>query len=223
MPAIQAVIIDFDGTLLDSYAVGLRHLAETVKRNGLTITPEAEQQIHEQWGHSGIELFETVFGLDREKAQKMYLEWEQLDLDDPIPLVAGAHDTLTWLREQKCPVCMLTSRHRFTVMEILKRERLQNYFACITAREDSNFCKPDGRAFTRILQCLARQNILRKECLFVGDTHVDIEAGRNAELRTVVVETGPYRHGHDKTHPVEADRIIPSIAHLPAWSGWVTA
>lgn len=217
--ATKAVIIDFDGTLLDSYAHGLEHLRRIAELNGLAITPDIRQKMVQKWGHTGIEFMQEIFCIDREFAKRLYLDWENLDIEDPIPLVAGARNTLTWLREQRYPVCVLTSRHRKTVMAILARERLQDYFARITAREDSNFSKPDGRAFVGILQTLARQKVPREECLFIGDTFVDIEAGRNAGIRTVVVETGPYREAHYKTHPVPEDHIIPSLKALPSWIG----
>lgn len=217
MRPIQAVILDFDGTLLDSYSYGFKHLGWIAERHGFSLTPERRQKMLETWGHTGIEFLQELFGIDQDRAKKMYLEWEALDTEDPIPLVNGALATLQWFSEQTYTICMLTSRHRKTVMSILERERLHNYFARITAREDSNFTKPDKRAFVGILQTLTRQKVSREECLFVGDTFVDIEAGRNAEITTVVVETGPYRHEHHKTHPVPENHIIPSIAALPSW------
>ncbi|MCR4334034.1 MAG: HAD family hydrolase [Patescibacteria group bacterium] len=213
----QAIIVDFDGTILDSYQDAFKHLDWLAKRNGLSITPEIRQKMEETWGHTGIEFLQNAFGVERERAKRMYQEWEELDNENPIPLVKGVRETLGWFREQCLTVCILTSRHRESVMSILAREGLQNYFARITAREDSAYSKPDGRAFTGTLQMLTRQNVRREECLFVGDTFVDIEAGRNAGIRTVIVETGPYRNGHDKTHPVPENHVIPSIKDLPDW------
>lgn len=217
MRPMEAIILDFDGTLLDSYSYGFKHLGWIAERHGFSLTPEMRQKMLETWGHTGIEFLQALFGIDKERARQMYLEWEALDIEDPIPLVGGSLGALQWFHEQSYTVCMLTSRHRNTVMSILAREKLQNYFARITAREDSNFVKPDKRAFVGILQTLARQNVSRTECLFVGDTFTDIEAGKNADIRTVVVETGPYRHEHYKTHLVPDDHVIPSIAELPSW------
>ena len=217
MKEIKAVILDFDGTLLDSYSYGFKHLGWIAERYGFSLTADIRQKMLETWGHTGIEFLQSLFGIDEAVARRMYLDWEALDTEDPIPLVSGAMTTLQWFREQTYTACVLTSRHRKTVMSILARERLHDYFARITAREDSNFTKPDRRAFIGILQTLARQKVCREECLFVGDTFIDIEAGRNVGINTVVVETGPYRHEHHKTHPVPEDHVIPSIANLPSW------
>jgi pyrophosphatase PpaX len=213
----HAIIVDFDGTLLDSYSYAFKHLGWIAERNDLIITPKVRQIMLDTWGLTGVEFLQNAFKIDLEYARHLYHEWEAMDIEDPIPLIGGARETLEWLREQRYMVCMLTSRHRTTVISILARERLQNYFARITAREDSAYSKPDGRAFTGIFQTLTRQKVLKEECLFVGDTFVDIEAGQNAGIKTVVVETGPYRHEHHKTHPVPEDYIIPSIKDLPAW------
>lgn len=214
---MQAIIVDFDGTLLDSHSYGFKHLDWLAERNDLVITPGMRQKMEDTWGHTGVEFLQNAFSIERERAKYMYREWEEMDEEDPMPLIPGARETLLWFREQRFTVCMLTSRHRGSVMSILAREGLENYFARITAREDSAYSKPDKRAFTGILQMLTRQNVRREECLFVGDTFVDIEAGQNACIRTVIVETGPYRNGHDKTHPVPEDHVIASIKKLPAW------
>lgn len=214
---MEAVIVDFDGTILDSYSYSLKHLGWLAERNGLALTPAIRQTMLNDWGNTGTKFLQNAFGIDRERARRMYLEWEAIDTEDPMPLVKGTRETLDWLHRRGYTVCMLTSRHRTTLMPILTRERLQNHFARITAREDSSYSKPDGRAFTGILQTLARQNVSREECLFVGDTGIDIRAGENAGITTVVVETGPYREAHYKTHPLPEDRIIASIADLPVW------
>jgi HAD superfamily hydrolase (TIGR01549 family) len=214
--ALEAIIVDFDGTILDSYHWAFKHLNPLARQNGLAVTPEIRERMLRTWG-TGVESLQKAFEVSRELAERMYREWEAIDDRDPIPLIEGAREALERLHEQRFTVCMLTSRHRKTAMSILARERLQNYFARITAHEDSAYSKPDGRAFTGILQTLARQKVSREECLFVGDTFVDIEAGRNARIKTVVVETGPYRDGHDETHSVPEDHIIASIKDLPAW------
>jgi HAD superfamily hydrolase (TIGR01549 family) len=213
----QAVIVDFDGTILDSYQYALKHVGQVARQNGFSVTSAVQQRMRDTWGYSGIWFLQNAFGIDVECAKRMYREWEAVDETNPIPLINGARETLDWLHNQRFTVCMLTSRHKATVTSILAREHLQNYFARITAHEDSSYSKPDGRAFTGILQTLARQKVSRKECLFVGDTFVDIEAGRNAGIKTIVVETGPYRDGHDETHPVPDTHVIPSIKDLPAW------
>jgi HAD superfamily hydrolase (TIGR01549 family) len=213
----QAVIIDFDGTILDSYQCAFKHLGWVARQNGFAMTPAVRQKMVGAWGQTGIEFLQNAFDIGRECAERMYREWEAIDSRDPIPFIDGARETLDWLHGKGFTVCMLTSRCRTTVMPILARGKLQNHFARITAREDSSYCKPDGRAFTGILQTLARQKVSREECLFVGDTFVDIEAGRNAGIETLVVETGPYRGGHDKTHPMPKDHVIASIKDLPAW------
>jgi N-acetyl-D-muramate 6-phosphate phosphatase len=213
----QAAVLDFDGTLLDSYKKGLERVENLVKKNGLIVTPEIRQKMLAAWGKSGVTFLSDLFGIDRERAERMYVEWEAMDVDDPIPFIEGSREALAWLRSEGFIICMLTSRRRMSVVPMLEAARLQDYFTHITAHEDCGYHKPDPRAFENILHMLASQDITKNECLFVGDTFVDIEAGRNVGIRTVVVETGPYRHEHYKTHPTPEDHVIPSIKHFPSW------
>ncbi len=213
----KAMIADFDGTLFDSFRHAFKHLGRLAERNNLDFSPAVQQKMLATWGQSGVEFLQNAFGIEQERARRLYLDWEEVDIVDPIPLIEGAHETLKWLHDRGYAVCMLTSRYRTRLMPILARERLQNYFARITAYEDSGYTKPDGRAFTGILQTLARQGVRREECLFVGDTYYDVEAGRSAGITTLVVETGPYRSEHHRGFSVPESHVIPSIRELPSW------
>lgn len=219
MDIYNAVILDFDGTLLDSYRLGLRQVEALAEQEGLAITPAIREALHRMWGQTGVTYLEEAFGITRDRAKDLFRKWQYMEILEAPEFVDGAQETLDWLREEGYLVCILTSRDRITVTKLLERAFLRGYFAHITAHEDTRFHKPDERAFDGILRELKRHGVPKKQCLFVGDTAVDIEAGRNAGVKTLVVETGPYRYGHHLTHPVPEEHIIGSILELPEWIG----
>lgn len=215
---IRAVIFDLDGTLLAStHDFAFKRLEILAARHGLALTPTIRETMLKNWGHAGGAFLENAFGIDSRKATQMYHEWEEFDITDPPPFFDGTKETLAWLSARRMSACLLTSRLRRTTLPILEGAGLLAHFASVTSGDDSPYRKPDARAFDGALAALDTRGVGKSACLFVGDTFVDIEAGRNAGIRTVIVETGPYRHGHHLTHPMPDNHVIASVADLPAW------
>jgi phosphoglycolate phosphatase len=217
LPEIKAAIFDFDGTLVDTYRTGRERLKRHLETHGHTAKPHHWEQAIQRWGQNGPGFLVDCFGMSREEAEAVYNTWEADDAESDIPLIDGAHDAVLWCWENGVVPCMLTSRYRGSLMPILKRANMQNAFYIITAHEDTPHHKPQPEAFNPILECLRIFDIGHTECLLIGDTRFDIEAGQRANIRTLVVETGPYRHGHHLTHPVPETHVVPSIAHFPSW------
>ena len=207
----KAVILDFDGTIFDSYGHSFKRIEEIAWKDGLVITPERKAYMLRIWGQTGVAFLQNVFLIDEERATRLYMQWERMDLYDPAPFIKGTHQTLEWLRKKNVAICMLTSRRLKTLLPLLRDSALHGHFAYISAHENNSFHKPDRRAFADIFLALKARNITVSECIFVGDTSTDIEAGRNAGVRTLVVETGPYREAYQQTHPV-AETV--SYTHL---------
>ena len=85
--------------------------------------------------------------------------------------------------------------------------------------------------YDRICGLLLKGLALKRSAL-VGITLVDIRAEprilnfsallsyavkKKFNAKTVIVETGPYRHEHHKSLPFSEDDVIPSVAELPEW------
>ena len=51
----NAILFDFDGTLLDSFRYSFKHLEYVAQQHGFAITPEVKLQMLRTWGHSGRE------------------------------------------------------------------------------------------------------------------------------------------------------------------------
>ena len=57
--------------------------------------------------------------------------------------------------------------------------------------------------------------IERRESWFVGDTTSDMEAGRRANLRTILVQTG--YAGRDGKFPFDPDYVVADLAAAVSW------
>jgi len=215
---IKALILDFDGTLLDSVSVVAMARLETLAESfELPFTPAMREVAIAKLGMTGTTFLCEVFSIGRTLGTEMYRAWEEMDITHPVPLIRGTHETIAWARERQMHLCILSSRYRRTLVHVLKREGLDEYFTRITAHDDDVFRKPNPRALEQILVDLAWYGIAKEKCLVVGDSPYDLEVAREAGIPMVMVKTGHYATHHHKTHPLPASRVIASIAHLPRW------
>jgi len=215
---IRAVIFDWDGPIADSFREGLRRIRILCAVHEIPFGIQERKRLTEIWGRPGIELLQEGLDVSKGLAEQMYPEWERMDLHDPVPLVPGTREVLFWLRRNGLQSALLTSRHKNSLNDILDRLDLGKEFSVITSKEETLYHKPDHRVFYHTLEQLKEKHgILKKECVFMGDTPADIVAGQNAGIRTVVVQTGPYLLKHTKDYPIDLGDILNSIDDLPFW------
>ncbi len=216
---IKAVIFDLDGPILDSFREGLRRIKIVCAVYNIPFEPEHHKKLTELWGTPGVELLVQGLGLSEESAKSViYPAWERLDLSQPVPLVPRAREVLSWLRRNKIPATILTSRHREHVLNMLERIDLDQYFSVVSTKFDTPYRKPDPRVFYYTLEELKDKfGIAKDECIFVGDTPADVDAEQAAMIETLLVQTGPYLLKHADKLPLSLANILNSIDDLPGW------
>jgi HAD superfamily hydrolase (TIGR01549 family) len=99
---------------------------------------------------------------------------------------AGLESVLKGLEERGVRLGALTSS-RIVAVRPLYHDALSQYFITIMTREDGFPLKPspDG-----ILECLKRMNVHATHAIVIGDTPLDIRAGKAAGTLTIGVLSG---------------------------------
>lgn len=216
---VRATIFDLDGPILDSFREGLRRIKIIAAIYDIPFEREHYKKLSELWGLPGIELLVQGLDLGEEFAKTIfYPAWERLDLNQPIPLVPRTREVLGWLRRNKIVTALLTSRHKEHVTDMFDRLDLSRDFSIISTKFDTPYRKPDPRVFYYTLEELKDKfQIDKNECLFVGDTPADVDAGGAADIETLLVQTGPYLLKHAEKLPLSLANILNSIDDLPGW------
>ncbi len=216
---IRAVIFDLDGPILDSFREGLRQIKIICAIHCIPFERSHFKNLQKLWGLPGVELLVQGLGIS-EKFSKgiLYPAWERLDIAQPVPLVPRTREVLAWLRLSGIKATILTSREGPHVKEKFERIDLDREFAVVSTKFDTKYRKPDPRVFGHTLEELKDKfQIEKEECVFVGDTPADIDAGRQVGIETLLVQTGPYLLKHASELLLPLSNILNSIDDLPGW------
>jgi phosphoglycolate phosphatase-like HAD superfamily hydrolase len=114
----------------------------------------------------------------------------------------------------KAKLALTTRRNvpKMVIVEELERFGLAKYFHNITTSLDTQNPKPSPEA---LIICSKRLNVGIPFCLVVGDSVVDVRAGKNAGARTAAVLSGIFTR--DELEKEKPDLILENINKLPAF------
>jgi phosphoglycolate phosphatase len=125
---------------------------------------------------------------------------------ETMTLIPGVEATLRQLKASY-RLALVTTRDRETVTRFLHRHGWEGLFDAIVTREDGRRLKPHPEP---VLLAAQRLGLAPQDCLMVGDTAVDIQAGGAAGARTVGVLCG-FGQARDLA---DADLLLPTTAAL---------
>ena len=108
------------------------------------------------------------------------------------------------------PMCVISARGRRGTVDFLKSSELESYFQFAVTGQTAHRTKPHPAP---VLWAAEKMGIPPENCLMIGDTTVDIKAGKRAGAQTVGVLSG----FGEKEELVRAgaDLILDSAADLP--------
>jgi len=184
------IILDFDRTLVflnADWPKVRQRISNLCEENGFSAHRELPlfDSIHRAYDD-----FLELTG-DEEKAKKFYKnlllinkEEESAGIEKSVP-VTGALDFLKWLEKEKIRFGILSNNSRDTIEKCFEK-----FFfirpEIIISNEDVWNQKPDIEGLQKML-IYAGLNI--NDCLFVGDSEIDALLGKNASIRTVILNT----------------------------------
>jgi sugar-phosphatase len=205
--ACRAVLLDADGTLVDSGAVIVRTWRVWASEYGA----DADAVLRVCHGRRSAEtIAEFVPGDLVEPAVARLDELELADMVGVVPC-AGAAELLAGLNGM--PWAVVTSAISPLVRRRLAAAGLPSPEVLVTA-ESVTAGKPHPEGYG----LAARQlGVAPRDCVVVEDAPAGVRAGRAAGCRVVAVTTT-----HDAAELAEADAIVPSLHEVTVGPGMVT-
>lgn len=213
MTGIKAVLIDLDGTLVDSARDLQSALNAVLREEGLRelgieevtsmIGDGAAKLVERAWRAAGGDMGRLPAAQGRFLAR---YERNAANATRPYPGVAA---TLAALRRAGLRLACVTNKPAGPTHEILRALGLAPYFGAVVGGDTLPVRKPDPGP---LLRALALLGSAPHEAVMVGDNVHDVAAARAAGLRSVAVTYG-YSHGP----PAElgADALVDAFADIP--------
>jgi phosphoglycolate phosphatase len=217
----QMVLIDLDGTLIDSVPDLAYCVDALMAELGLPARGEAKVR---QWVGNGIERLVKRALLDQldgepdqallDKALPIYLALYKENLSKRSRLYPGVQDGLQFLHDAGYKLGCITNKAAAFTEPLLKDLGIYDYFRIVVSGDTLPVKKPDPLPLLHAAQFF---KVEPSQALMVGDSISDVKAARAAGFQVVCVSYG-YNHGQDirDAHP---DAVINSMAQL---SGMLT-
>lgn len=201
---IKAILLDFDGTLVDSIQPIWIKYRQTADALGIPAPEYSEFTAH--IGRPWHEVLEGVWpGIDVEEFTKAYRAE-----DEVVYPIEGVRETLANLR-RKYVLGIVTSRGDKSLRKHLGAVGLnQTLFEVVFNREASSKHKPHPGA---LLQACSKIGIKPDEMVYVGDSIVDAECAESAGVPFIGVLTGGA--SREDFNRLGVKHIIESLINLP--------
>ena len=181
----NGVIFDLDGTLSDSVPCILKCSALTHRAMGIP-WDEAEQR-----KSIGKPLYQCALELVGESRVDEYLQtskrFSEKYLAEMIRPFPGIIELLQKLNEAGVKMCVATSRLKWGADLSCEKIGAAPYLTRIIGVEDTKTHKPDPEP---ALLALREMGVRAEEAVFVGDSPVDINCGKNAGTDSIGVGWG---------------------------------
>src|SRR5512133_337127 len=211
IPLIKALCFDVDGTLSDTDDMYAQKVYPYLPRSVFSDPGHTARRLV-MWVESpGNALlgFADKAGVDDEMGA--FIDWfsrAQPNTARKFLLVPGVDEMLAALKG-RYPMAIVSARHEKSTMRFLEQFDLVKYFDVIITGLSAPHTKPFPDP---IFMAAERMGVTSKECLMIGDTTVDIRAGKSAGAQTVGVLCG---FGEEKElKDIGADLVLSSTPQL---------
>ncbi len=208
--SISFIIFDLDGTLADT-ARGMTEALNAVI-GPVDIPRFAVEEIEAVMGGGESRLSKQFFddhitGIDWKTFTSRFADVYAKCFADHVALYPDVEETLRTLSQW--PKAILSNRPKSIITATLSHLGIISHFVAVVGGDSGAGRKPSPAP---ILQLLSQFGVKPEDALMVGDSIIDVEAGRSAGVQTVAVTYGYGRNGFS----LKADFVIDRFGDLPA-------
>jgi phosphonatase-like hydrolase len=216
---IRLIVFDVGGTIIQDRGDVPEAFQGAFAKRGITVTPEEIAKVR---GASKREVVRQ-FAAERSKAKgaeldqlaaSIYADFNARTIAAyrAVPPITGAEAAFEKLRAEGILLAASTGFGREIASSIFQRLGWEKYFAKVVTGDDINEGRPAPYMIFRAMEAAKVTSVA--DVMVVGDTPLDLQAGKNAGARVVVGVLS----GAGKRERLEAEPhtdIIASVAELP--------
>jgi len=192
------ILFDLDGTLVDTAPDLMKAHNYVMKKYGYkTKTTEEIRNLvgkgasaligRSLWGNAKEEFAKIEDKNIKTEMVKEFINFYGKNILNESTLINGVEDFLKWCKEKKISLAVCTNKQENLAVDLLKKIGIYNYFEYVAGSNTFNYCKPDPRHLTSIIEIL---NGDIKKSLMIGDSETDANAAKLASLPIILLENG---------------------------------
>lgn len=215
---VDAVIFDLDGTLIDS--IGIYYKIVDVVFQKLNLPPVPREAFAAATKDGDFDWDCVLPDHTRDRKDELIKEATAIIYDiypqmfgKDLKLIPGADAVLKQISSDGMKIGIVTSTPREGVsykLQPLKKAGVEKLIEVIITADDVQNKKP---AAEPLVECGRRLQVDPRQSVYVGDTRVDIKAGKAAHMRTIGVLTG--FDDYISLQEEQPDAIVHSVMDLP--------
>jgi beta-phosphoglucomutase-like phosphatase (HAD superfamily) len=188
---VQCVLLDIDGTLVDSNDLHVKAWERAFERCGHAVSASA---IREQIGKGGDQLVPAllpqVTPKESESIAAAHDEIFQSEYLDKVRPFERATDFVAHLHEGDIKVVLASSSKRVEVDHYIRLLQIEKLIDASTCADDVENSKPAGDLFAAALKKIG--SVTQAHSRVIGDTPYDVIAAKKCGVETVAVLSGGF-------------------------------
>jgi HAD superfamily hydrolase (TIGR01509 family) len=188
---IENVLLDIDGTLIDSNEAHARAWVDLLERYDAAI-PLSRMRL--MIGMGGDKILERIYGEkpDEKKIEKMGAERDEIFVSQYLPdvkVLPGAPDFVRTMYTKGLRVVLATSARETLLGDFRAMLQIDDWCHGFVTSTDVEASKPEPDI---LIAGIKKYGFDRNRTVMIGDSPYDIEAARAVPCRSIAVRTGGF-------------------------------
>ena len=203
-----AAVFDFDGTLMDTEPAIMASFEHVFQKYRTVEEFTPERRIKVLGPALDVMMKEFFPEMDPWICVEEYRRYQRENLRNLIRPMPEAMETLAKLSAMEVPCAVVSTRYFKSLDELLKQNHMDGFMSVVLGNDSVSRSKPDPEGILKAWEMLKTES-----CFYIGDSVMDIEAGRNAGAVTVA-----YPSNEGKRNDLIAakpDYMIAQLSELP--------
>ncbi len=206
--AIRALLLDHDGTLVDSYE-GIAKCMRLMCRD-LGVPEMSDAEILASIGPTLEDRFTELWGGDMaEEAVRIYRSHYKVHNAAGTHIIPGVKKTLETLAHRGIRMACVSNKAWFFCKEQLEHVGLLPYIQTVFGHRQGYAPKPDPEMLFAAIESL---EVKPDEVVMVGDTTTDLQAARNASIPAWIIK-GKYSQ-HSEIRKLNPDKYLEKLEDI---------
>ncbi len=212
--ALDGIILDIDGTLVDTNRLHARAWSRAMKQFGYGLD---EDRIIIEIGKSGSSLVPSVLGdrVERERGEALRDAHDEIFLDlldrEPVRVFRGAEAIFERAREAGIQTAVATGSARESLEKMMDRAQLDIFdlAGAVVTDDDVDEGKPSPDP---VESAVAKLELSPAQCVLIGDTPYDVLGAHRAGVLCLGVLTGV--HPAEKMYADGAREVYEDVGEI---------